>query len=65
MHLVCLQSSVLHGVSWCCDNPNNNNNNNNLKSSRVDCKLERHDVVTEAWCLSGLQEQGLSSAGKR
>lgn len=37
-HLVVyFQSSALHGVSWCYDNPNNNSG-----SSRVNDKLERH-----------------------
>lgn len=57
--VVCFQCSVLHGVSWCCDNPNNNNNNN--KSSRVNDKLESHD---EVWCLSGFHEWGLGSVGE-
>lgn len=58
MHLVvCFQSTigpVLHGVSWCYDNPNNNR-----KSSRVNSELGRHDVVIEAWCLCQASRRGV------
>lgn len=56
--VVCSQSSVLHGVSQCYNNPNNNS-----RSSRVNDKFERHDVVIEVWCLPGFHEWGLGSAG--
>ena len=40
-----------HCPSQCYDNTQNSNN-----SLGLNCKLERHDVVIETWCLSGFRE---------